>query len=152
MAHRETFLKIHMHRQHFVLQTCMEEVFQLHFANVCRISKKYSNICKIPFPRFARKFPTWNPLMLKELVRKIVRFNNRGIGSRECILINSSHFQHSSVGKPFPCWRRSFKNEVRSCSCFSSDAMYWIIEWSSIWWSTSRHLDQFEDIISRILK
>ena len=37
MAHRETFLNIHLHQanqQHLVLEMCMQEVSQLHIANL----------------------------------------------------------------------------------------------------------------------
>ena len=65
MVHRETFLRIHLHqlnRQHVVLEACMQEVLQLHVANLC--PQKQEDLLQnlgIPTPRFARKFSTWNP-------------------------------------------------------------------------------------------
>ena len=60
------------------------------------------------------------PLVLKELIRKIVWLNNPGSRSRKCISINSPN------PSTLQCWKTSFKTEV--CSCSGSPSEYHNVE------------------------
>ena len=60
-------------------------------------------------------------LMQKELIRRIVRLNNREIKSQKCISINSQ------IRPTFQCWKTNFKTEV-SMFLFKHSFGYYFVD------------------------